>query len=183
MPTTASPAAKISPGEAVAQRTVSAYTLTPEQLRKSEGLHRTNVVLSLASTIFGLAVLVALVAVRFGPKVQRVAESISSKRLVQALIFVPALLLTIAFFQLPLDIYGHHISLAYGLSVQGWGSWLLDWAKAELLDPDLRHPHLVGPVHRHSPCPPAMVVLHLAAHLAHHGCRGLRRTGHHRPAV
>ncbi len=133
MPTTASPAARISPGEAVAQRPVRAYTLTPEQLRKSEGLHRTNVVLSLASTAFGLAVLVALVAVRFGPKVQRVAESISSKRLVQALIFVPVLLLTIAFFELPLDIYGHHTSLAYGLSVEGWGSWLLDWAKAELL--------------------------------------------------
>ena len=133
MPTTASPAARISPGEAVAQRTITAYTLTPEQLRQSEGLHRTNVVLSLASTIFGLAVLVALVAVRFGPKVQRVAESISRKRFGQALIFVPVLLLTIAFVELPLEIYGHHTSLAYGLSVQGWGSWLLDWAKAELL--------------------------------------------------
>jgi Zn-dependent protease with chaperone function len=34
---------------------------------------------------------------------------------------------------LPLQLYGHHISLAYGLSVQGWGSWLADWAKAESL--------------------------------------------------
>jgi Zn-dependent protease with chaperone function len=133
MPTTASPAARISPGEVIAQRTVRAYTLTPEQLRKSEGLHRTEVVLSLASTVLGLAVLAALIAVRFGSKVQRVAESISKKRFLQALIFVPALLLTLAFFELPLEIYGHHISRAYGLSVQGWGSWLLDWAKAELL--------------------------------------------------
>jgi Zn-dependent protease with chaperone function len=133
MPTAASPAPTLSPGEAVAQRTITAYMLTPEQLRKSEGLHRTDVVLSLASTIFGLAVLVALVAVRFGPKVQRVAESISESRLVQALIFVPVLLLTIAFVELPLEIYGHHISRAYGLSVQGWGSWLLDWAKTEML--------------------------------------------------
>jgi Zn-dependent protease with chaperone function len=126
-------AAKLTPGEAVAQRTITAYTLTPDQLRQSEGLHRTNVVLSLASTIFGLAVLVVLIAVRFGPKVQRVAESISRRRLAQAFIFVPALLLTLAIFDLPLAIYGHHISRAYGLSVQGWGSWLADQAKAELL--------------------------------------------------
>ena len=90
-------------------------------------------VLSLASTVLGLAVLAALIAMRFGPKVQRVVESISKRRLIQALLFIPGLLLTLAFFELPLEIYGHHISRAYGLSVQGWGSWLSDWAKAELL--------------------------------------------------
>jgi Zn-dependent protease with chaperone function len=133
MPTSASPTARLSPGEQVAQHTVAAYTLTQEQLRKSEGLHRTNVVLSLTSTVFGLAVLAVLIAARFGPKVQRVAEAVSGKRLVQALIFVPALLLTLAVFELPLEVYGHHVSLAYGLSVQGWGSWAADWAKAEAL--------------------------------------------------
>jgi STE24 endopeptidase len=129
MPSAATP----SPGEVIAQRTITAYTLAPEQLRKSEGLHRTDVVLSLTSTIFGLAVLVALIAVRFAPKVQRVAESISKKRFMQALIVVPVLLLTLSLFDLPLEIYGHYISRAYGLSVQGWGSWLGDWGKAELL--------------------------------------------------
>jgi STE24 endopeptidase len=29
---------------------------------------------------------------------------------------------------LPFAIYGHHIGLKYGLSVQGWASWLRDWA-------------------------------------------------------
>ena len=133
MPTPASPAATLTPGEVIAQHTVTAYTLTPDQLRKSEGLHRTDVVLSLASTVLGLAVLAALIAMRFGPKVQRVVESISKQRLIQAALFIPGLLLTLAFFELPLEIYGHHISRAYGLSVQGWGSWTLDWAKSELL--------------------------------------------------
>jgi Zn-dependent protease with chaperone function len=109
------------------------YTLTPDQLRKSEGLHKTSVVLSLTSTVFGIAVLVALIAVRFAPKLQRVAESISKKRFVQALIVVPVLLLTLAVFDLPLEIYGHHVSRIYGLSVQGWVSWLADWGKAELI--------------------------------------------------
>ena len=122
-----------SPGEVIAQRTITAYTLTPDQLRKSEGLHRTSVVLSLTSLIFGIVVLMALIALRFGPMLQRVVERISGKRFVQALVFVPVLLLTLSILELPLDIYGHHIPRAYGLSVQGWGSWLSDWAKGEAL--------------------------------------------------
>jgi Zn-dependent protease with chaperone function len=133
MPAATTSPASLSPGEVIAQRTVTAYTLTPDQLRKSEGLHRTDVVLSLTSTIFGIAVLVVLIAFRFAPKVQRVVECVSKSRFVQAIIFIPALLLTLAFFELPLELYGHHISRAYGLSVQGWGSWLGDWAKAEAL--------------------------------------------------
>jgi Zn-dependent protease with chaperone function len=137
----ATPAARLSPGEAVAQHTITAYTLTPEQLRRSEGLHRTGVVLSLASSVFGLAVLAAMISFRFAPKLQRVVEAISAsisggctkRRLVQAVVFVPTLLLTLSCFELPLEIYGHHVSLSYGLSVQGWGSWLADWGKAELL--------------------------------------------------
>jgi Zn-dependent protease with chaperone function len=129
MPTTTQP----SPGELVAQRTISAYTLAPEQLRKSEGLHRTSVVLSLSSTLLGFAVILVLILVRFGPRVQRVAETLSRRRLVQAFIFVPTLLLTLSLFDLPLGIYGHHLSRAYGLSVQGWGSWFADEAKAALI--------------------------------------------------
>ena len=133
MPAAPSSAAALTPGELVAQRSITAYTLTPAQLQKSEALHRTGLALSLASTIFGLGILVALIAVRFGPKVQRVVESISRRRFTQAVIFVPALLLTLALLEFPLDVYGQHIWRAYGLSVQGWGSWLGDWAKAQLL--------------------------------------------------
>jgi Zn-dependent protease with chaperone function len=128
-PTPASP----TPGELVAQRTITAYTLTSQQLHRAEGLHRTSLVLSLASAFLGFAVLAALIAARFGPKLQSVAESLTKKRVLQAAIFVPALLLTLSILQLPLEIYGHHISRAYGLSVQGWLSWLADWAKSELL--------------------------------------------------
>jgi len=132
-PQSAAGSAPLSPGEAIARRTITAYTLTPAQLSKSEALHRTNLVLSLSSTIFDLAVVAALIALRFAPKLQRVAESISTRRFVQAVVFLPVLLLTLACLGLPLQIYGHHISLAYGLSVQSWASWLADWLKAQLL--------------------------------------------------
>ena len=124
----------LTPGEAVARRTVTAYTLTPEQFRKSDALHRTSVALSLTSTLFGLAMLALLIATRFAPKLQRVVEVISRKRYVQAVIFIPTLLVTLALVEFPLALYAHHISRAYGLSVQGWGSWLADCAKAELLN-------------------------------------------------
>jgi STE24 endopeptidase len=137
--------APLTPGEAVARRTITAYTLAPQQLHRSQGLHRINLVLSLASALLCLVVLAVLIAVRFGPRLQRVVERISGPnpgprpgpnskpRLVQAFLFVPALLFTLAIFQLPLEIYGHHIARAYGLSVQGWGGWLADYAKSGLL--------------------------------------------------
>ncbi len=123
----------LTPGELVAQHPVTAYTLTPQQMQRSIGLHRAGLVLSFASTFFGFAILAVLIAVRFGPKLQRVAECASKKGLLQAAIFVPALLFTYSIFQLPLEVYGHHIALAYGLSVQSWFSWLADLAKSELL--------------------------------------------------
>jgi Zn-dependent protease with chaperone function len=43
------------------------------------------------------------------------------------------LLLTIAVFSLPLDIYGEMVEKRYGISVQGWGSWSWDWIKSELI--------------------------------------------------
>jgi Zn-dependent protease with chaperone function len=126
-------AATLTPGEVVAQHPVTAYTLTSQQLRISQGLYRTGIALSLTSTFLEMAILAALIALRFGPKLQRVVECVSRRRLVQALIFVPALLLTLSVAQLPLSAYRHHIACTYGLSVQGWPSWFADWAKAELL--------------------------------------------------
>jgi Zn-dependent protease with chaperone function len=44
------------------------------------------------------------------------------------------ILLLLSVCHLPLAILGHHISLSYGQSIQGWGSWFIDWNKALLLD-------------------------------------------------
>jgi Zn-dependent protease with chaperone function len=125
--------APLNPGEAVASRTITAYTLTPEQLRKSQALHRANLTLSLGSGLFGFAVLVALVVLRIGPWLQRLAERSSKKRMVQAAIVVIVLQSILAAFRLPFELYGHHVGRQYGLSVQGWLSWLADWAKSQLL--------------------------------------------------
>ena len=140
----ARPGVALTPGEAVAQHTITAYTLTPEQLHKAEGLHRTSVVLSLSGAVLGFAVLAVLIASRFGPRLQRFVQSASSRRFVQAILYFPMLLLTLAACELPLEIYGHHISLVYGLSVQGWASWASDWSKQQLIVLLIGTPLLAG---------------------------------------
>lgn len=57
------------------------------------------------------------------------AESLS-----QSLVFMFLFSVTTAVLQLPLDAYQQSISLQYGLSVQGWGSWLGDVLKELLVD-------------------------------------------------
>ena len=81
--------------------------------------------------VFGVVVLWLLLKLRVAPVFRDLAERVSKNSFIQTLIFVPLLMLLIAVISLPLDIYRHHISLAYGLSVQGWGSWAADQCKAE----------------------------------------------------
>jgi Zn-dependent protease with chaperone function len=120
----------LSPGEQVAQRTITTYTLTPAQLRQSEGLYRTGIVLSFAYPALELAIVAAILWTRFGARLQRLAERASRNRFVQACIFVPLLIILISVLEMPLEMYSHHLSLAYGLSVQSWGGWLWDQAKS-----------------------------------------------------
>ena len=51
----------------------------------------------------------------------------------KSLIALPLIFLTIRITELPLSIFWHRTGLAYGLSVQGWGSWFLDWTKGTII--------------------------------------------------
>jgi STE24 endopeptidase len=52
---------------------------------------------------------------------------------VQAYVFVFLFLVAHTALNLPLHLYGHHIALAYGFSVQGWMSWVADLGKGFVL--------------------------------------------------
>jgi len=65
---------------------------------------------------------------------QGVAVSLSRNRWLQGFSFVFLLLLVTHLLDLPLGIYGHRVAQSYGLSVQGWGSWLADIAKMFALE-------------------------------------------------
>jgi STE24 endopeptidase len=131
------PAAE-APGLAQSQATqppqelkVTEYSLPPDKLLKAEALYKTRTVLYLFGMVFGIVVLWVLLKLRVAPAFRNLAERAGKNSFLQALIFVPLLMLLIAVISLPIDLYEHHISLAYGLSVQGWASWMGDWCKAQ----------------------------------------------------
>lgn len=112
---------------------VKAYTLPPELYEKAVNFSRAEYILYFADFVWGVIVLLLILGWRLAPKYRDWAERATTKRFGQAAIFAPILLLTIAMFELPINIYGHWLSRRYGISVQGWGSWAGDWAKGEIL--------------------------------------------------
>jgi STE24 endopeptidase len=110
---------------------VTEYSLPPDKLAKAEALYKIRTVLYLFGMVFGIVVLWVLLKLRVAPVLRDLAERASKNSFMQALVFAPLLTLLIAVVSLPIEIYEHHISRSYGLSVQGWGSWAGDWCKAE----------------------------------------------------
>jgi Zn-dependent protease with chaperone function len=105
------------------------YSLPPDKLQQSYALYLITGVLYFVTTVWGFLVLYAMLRVRFGAGLRNLAERASRVRVLQAAIVMSLFFAAISLAQLPLDLYQHHISLQYGLSVQHWGSWLGDWAK------------------------------------------------------
>jgi STE24 endopeptidase len=105
------------------------YTLPPDKLAKSKALYDLRGKLRIIDTIYGLLILLGLLYLGIAGKFRNIAEATGENRLVQALVFVALFLVTTTALQLPFGAYQQSISLKYGLSVQGWGSWLGDQGK------------------------------------------------------
>jgi len=106
------------------------YTLPPEKLRQAKDLFRIRTTLYFVGSGWGILQLVLLLALGVPARMRDLVENVSKSRWVQCFLFVFLLLLMLAVLNAPLRIYGHHQGLAYGLSVQGWASWVLDWTKS-----------------------------------------------------
>lgn len=113
--------------------TVTQYTLPPDKLAQSTALYHTRITLLIAGSLWSLLVLLGILRWHVAARFRDWARAVSRFRFVQAWIFVPLLLLTMAVFDLPFDMYSHHVSFQYGMSVQHWGSWFGDWAKGQLV--------------------------------------------------
>jgi Zn-dependent protease with chaperone function len=114
-------------------RRVSAYTLPPDVYKKAHDRSRIRFRLALVGFIYGLVVLWIILHWKLGVKYRDWAERLSRKRFLQAIVFAPLLLLTIAVFTAPLDVYSEVVEKEFGISVQGWGSWSWDWIKEQLI--------------------------------------------------
>ncbi len=114
-------------------RRVTAYELPPDKQAKAERLYRIRGLLYIAGFVVGIGITLLLLQLRIGPRYRDLAERASRRRFVQALVFVPLLLLTMSVLSLPIDLYSQHVMRTYELSVQGWGSWFGDWVKSQLV--------------------------------------------------
>jgi STE24 endopeptidase len=109
------------------------YTLPPDKLAKAIEYAAARNRLHFIAATYGILVLIALLAWRVAPRMRDIAESATRRRILQAYIFAPMLLLTIDVVELPINLYGHYLMLKFEQSIQGWGSWFWDWTKGELL--------------------------------------------------
>jgi len=107
-----------------------AYTLPPEKLTKAIALSRIRNILDITGSLWALVFLWLLLATRAWAKLESCVQRISRHRWVQGLAFFAAFFIITTLASIPFDIAGHHFSRAYGISIQGWGSWLGDQSKA-----------------------------------------------------
>ncbi|HUN90165.1 MAG TPA: M48 family metallopeptidase [Terriglobales bacterium] len=114
--------------------TVTEYTLPPDKLAKSAALRKTRWIEFVVDSVYGLALLLLFLYARWTVAFRDLAERVSRSLFAQAWIFVPLFVITLSVLDLPPEMYGHHISREYGLSVQGWPSWFADWGKALALE-------------------------------------------------
>ncbi|HVO80786.1 MAG TPA: M48 family metallopeptidase [Terriglobales bacterium] len=135
-PATSAPSAAVNPAPAAAhveQPIVTKYTLPPDRYAKARAINRIRLWATLIGFVYGLVVLWLVLYWKLAPKYRTWAEKASARRFLQALVFTPLLLLTIDILGLPTDIFRNWLSRKYGISIQGWGSWFLDWMKSEII--------------------------------------------------
>lgn len=130
MPTQTDPAQATPAGANVAQPAPQqAYHLPPDKLAKAIALSRIRNILSIAGSLWGLAVLWLLLATRAAARVEAWTGSIARRRWVQGLVFFALFLIVSTLADLPLAWFGEHVSHRFGISVQSWPSWLGDLGK------------------------------------------------------
>jgi STE24 endopeptidase len=111
-----------------------AYSLPPAKLHRAEALDRDHTLMWAAATIWSVLSLLIVLRLHWAAALSRMAARVSRRPWLQGLVFVPLLTVLLTLLDLPLSIAGHHVGLAYGLSVERWPAWLWDWTKGLLVN-------------------------------------------------
>jgi Zn-dependent protease with chaperone function len=117
-----------------AAKIVTAYTLPPDLYAKTKHVEKIKVVFFTLSPVYGILLLWLLLRKKLAPKYRDWAEARSGRLFLQVLIFAPLLVLTLDVLSLPLSVFEQWELRNYGLSVQHWGSWTVDWVKGEVVN-------------------------------------------------
>jgi Zn-dependent protease with chaperone function len=108
----------------------TAYTLPPDKLAKSTRIWRFYNTMHFVAPFWGFVTLFLVLQLGVAARMRDLAARLSRKRLVQWLVFLWELLLLEAVLNLPLNMLGHHTSVANGFSIQPWSGWFADLAKS-----------------------------------------------------
>jgi STE24 endopeptidase len=109
------------------------YTLSPQRAAEATDYARARRLIYFLDFAWSLLALVLIIRWRMAVIFRRWAERATPRRIFQAAVFAPPLLLLVQIAGLPADAARHWFAVRYGLSVQQWASWLGDWAKETLL--------------------------------------------------
>ena len=118
---------------ALADQAPQQYSLPPDKLQRAIEYAHAGYWLHFGSELYAVLILAVIVASGLAAKFRDWASAASQRRIVQALVFVPLLLLTNDLLYLPANIYGQHLELKFDQSIQSWPSWLWDWTKSEII--------------------------------------------------
>ena len=110
---------------------VQGYKLTPGQEAQAIAYAHARHELYFIDVAYGFLLLVLLLQLRIAPAYRDWAAKWTDAGFGQIVVFAPLLLLTLDLLSLPTAIWEHRQALQYQQSIQGWGSWLADWAKGE----------------------------------------------------
>ena len=125
------PATTPSPAAPPSTEQVQGYTLTPGQEAQAIAYAHARHELYFLDVTYGLLLLVLMLQLRVAPAYRDWATDWTDSSFGQVVVFAPLLLLTIDVLSLPIALWEHRLALQYEQSIQGWGSWLADWAKGE----------------------------------------------------
>lgn len=109
------------------------YSLPSDKLTKAQHLASVGVTTHFAGEVWGIIYLLLFLWLGVIAWMRDRALQLSKNRWLQGFFFLLLFLIATTLLDLPLDVYRHHLSLKYGLSVQSWVSWFGDRGKAFLL--------------------------------------------------
>jgi len=106
------------------------YVLTPEKRARAIAFSRAEYILYFAAIALAVVLYAFLWRSGFAAGLRNRVRRFSARRWVQAALFVAIFLAAVRAVESPLDYYwGFVLEHHYGLSTQGIGSWVADWAK------------------------------------------------------
>lgn len=104
--------------------------LPPDKLAKAIALSHWRTGLYFGDTAWIIVALAFLVRGRAGSGIAALASRFSRRAWLQGLIAAPAWLVLLSLLELPGSLLGHHVGLEYGLSIESWPAWWMDWLKS-----------------------------------------------------